>query len=203
MKSIEEMKQFLEKTLSAKRFAHSLGVMDYMRRAAKPYGLDPEKAALAGLLHDKNKEESDADLVLTLKLFNPKFIADLDKEYHINRYLHGPAAACEIPFEFFIDDREILLAIHQHNGGFAKMPLLSQCLHIVDVLVPTKPYAGRYKLEKLFLAGQLNEANLLLSDWVFEVFQEENTPIHPAMKNLFEHQKSKVRYLPSDFFSRQ
>ena len=57
MYSLEELKSFLKKRLSKKRFIHSLNVADEAYKLAGMYGEDPDKAYLAGLLHDVCKEK--------------------------------------------------------------------------------------------------------------------------------------------------
>ena len=61
MYSLEELKSFLKKRLSKKRFIHSLNVADEAYKLAGMYGEDPDKAYLAGLLHDICKESPAAE----------------------------------------------------------------------------------------------------------------------------------------------
>ena len=57
MYSVEEFKNILSLKLSKKRYTHSLNVADECRKLAEHYGyFDPDKAYLAGLLHDVCKE---------------------------------------------------------------------------------------------------------------------------------------------------
>ena len=48
----ESLLKWLKTHLSDERYTHTLGVEECARELAKRYGLDIEKAALAGLLHD-------------------------------------------------------------------------------------------------------------------------------------------------------
>ena len=48
----EKMTYRLKKELDAARYAHTLGVEKTAREMAEKFGVDEEKAALAGLLHD-------------------------------------------------------------------------------------------------------------------------------------------------------
>lgn len=52
----DEIKADLKKILSQKRYIHSLGVADEAERLARRYGANPDKAFLAGLVHDCAKE---------------------------------------------------------------------------------------------------------------------------------------------------
>ena len=52
MQSYEYYKNELRKILSPKRFEHCVNVSLMAEELAKNYGIDSEKAKLAGLLHD-------------------------------------------------------------------------------------------------------------------------------------------------------
>ena len=52
----EEMKAELQKRLKPGRFRHSLGVADTAVFLARRFGVDEEKARVAGLLHDCARE---------------------------------------------------------------------------------------------------------------------------------------------------
>jgi len=56
MLSLDDMKKELEKRLKKSRYVHSLGVMETSVALAKRFGVDVEKAAVAGLLHDCGRE---------------------------------------------------------------------------------------------------------------------------------------------------
>ena len=49
---IEKIKKDLKNMLSEYRYNHSIGVMNKAIELAKIYGVDEDKAALAGLTHD-------------------------------------------------------------------------------------------------------------------------------------------------------
>ena len=57
----------LKKRLNEKRYYHSLCVADEAKRLAVKYGADPEKAYLAGLLHDITKNAPDEEHLKMLK----------------------------------------------------------------------------------------------------------------------------------------
>ena len=48
----EEMKAELQKRLKPSRYQHSLGVAETAVELARRFGVDEEKARIAGLLHD-------------------------------------------------------------------------------------------------------------------------------------------------------
>ena len=52
----EEMRAAIRPLMSEERYLHSLGVEREAERLARRWGEDPEKAAVAGILHDCCKE---------------------------------------------------------------------------------------------------------------------------------------------------
>lgn len=67
MELIDKIKQELKESLSEKRYIHSLGTMERAEELAKIYGVDIEKARLAGLTHDIAKEMTKEESCNTLK----------------------------------------------------------------------------------------------------------------------------------------
>ena len=58
-----QMKEQLRQSLQPKRFEHSVAVSETAVALARHYGVDEDKAALAGLLHDCARKYSTKDFV--------------------------------------------------------------------------------------------------------------------------------------------
>lgn len=54
--TLEEAKALVKSRLSEKRYRHTMNVKKMAVKLAVRYGADPEKAALAAILHDSAKE---------------------------------------------------------------------------------------------------------------------------------------------------
>ena len=68
-----QMKEQLRQSLQPKRFEHSVAVSETAVALARHYGVDEDKAALAGLLHDCARKYSTKDFVeVSKKLGVPK-----------------------------------------------------------------------------------------------------------------------------------
>ncbi|MBQ1983373.1 MAG: HD domain-containing protein, partial [Spirochaetaceae bacterium] len=50
--TLEEVKALLKRRLKESRYIHSIGVADTAKELAGLHGADPQKAYLAGLVHD-------------------------------------------------------------------------------------------------------------------------------------------------------
>ena len=102
------MKDKLKKTLSEKRYKHSLGVCDEAVKLARIFGADEEKAYIAGLLHDCAKGY-DIDKQIELCA---EYGIELDKiTIACKAVIHAPLGAAVAKDKYGIDDEEILEAI--------------------------------------------------------------------------------------------
>src|SRR3712207_5300620 len=87
---LEDAENYARKRLSDKRHAHTLRVAETAERLAKLHGLDPQRARLAGLLHDTAREIGKQEL-LRVAEEDGLSVGDFERERPI--LLHGPVAA--------------------------------------------------------------------------------------------------------------
>jgi len=127
------IEQILKKRLSEKRFLHSLGVQDTAEKLAKIYGVDVDKARLAGLVHDCCKGVDDADELCE------KYGLDLSEfsEMH-GGLLHAPLGAEFAKRELNITDCEVLDAVYYHTTGRPDMSMLEKVIYIADYIEPNR-----------------------------------------------------------------
>ena len=155
---LESIKKELKKNLSPKRYHHSEGVAHTARDLARRYGADPEKAFLAGWLHDCAKE---------MKLPEMQYWVN-QKGMHLDAYmmgsralLHGPAGSACAELHFHISDPEILDAIVYHTTGKVHMTLMEKILFLADYIEPSRDFPGVGELRRL--AEKDLDAALLLA----------------------------------------
>lgn len=124
--NIEELTEFVKNTLSEKRFLHTLGVAKLAKEIAQFNNIDPDKAYVAGLLHDITKEKDEAwqDEVLrknndSVKIKAPRKI----KHSYTGKYF--------VKDELGIDDEDILDAIYNHTICMSDKPL-AKIIYISD-----------------------------------------------------------------------
>lgn len=114
--------------LSQKRFLHCFRVSKIARVFAQKCGCSPDKAEVAGLLHDWAKEltnEQNASIILE----SHWPVSSFELEYH--HVLHAVAGAILVKQEFQITDPEILDGIRSHNGRPA-MSNMEKVIFIAD-----------------------------------------------------------------------
>lgn len=146
MYSFDELKSFLKKRLTKKRFIHSLNVADEAYKLSKIYGEDPDKAYLAGLLHDVCKEippEEQEELMLKCNMNIS------GAELSSKALWHGPAGAYFIKSELGIDDSDILNAVRFHTTGRSGMSKFEEIIYMADLISEDRDYKDVDKMRKL------------------------------------------------------
>ncbi len=119
----------LKTRVSKRRFVHSINVSKTAQRLADIYGVDHNKAKLAGLMHDIAKEMSSEEHLDILKQ-SPELQKELE---NISPKLwHGPVGSVYLNQKYGIDDKDILNAIFYHTTGRKNMSLLEKIVFIAD-----------------------------------------------------------------------
>lgn len=133
--NIEQMTKKLRNSLEQRRFEHSLGVMNTAVKLAECYGIDTEKARIAGLLHDCAKNYSKDELYSLCEKYNIQLDDVAKREPGL---LHGFVGAYLLKDEYEIEDPEIFDAVYYHTIGKPDMPLLTKIIFIADCIEPMR-----------------------------------------------------------------
>lgn len=153
-----KIKEWLKENLTEERYLHSIGTAECARELAEKFGLDREKAYLAGLLHDSAKCFSNEKL---LNIINDNI--EVEESELVNyKTLHAPVSAYLAEKEFNVEDKEILSAIRWHTLGKLNMTDFEKIIFIADKIEPNT--RGKENSEKTLAlleeAGGLNKALL-------------------------------------------
>lgn len=123
-----EIITWLKENLNEERFEHSLGVAEKAKDLAIKFGLDKEKAELAGLIHDCAKCLSKEELIEIMDKY-----CSVESCEKINpKTFHAPAGAYVAKKEFNIEDKDILSAIRWHTIGHNNMTDFEKIIFIAD-----------------------------------------------------------------------
>ena len=140
-----EILKWLKENLNEKRYIHTLGTADCAKELAQKFGLDSEKAYLAGLLHDCAKCFSNEKL---LDIIHQHL--DVEECEMLNyKTLHAPVSAYIAENEFKITDKEILSAIRWHTLGRLDMTDFEKIVFIADKIEPNtrdKEYSDKIRV---------------------------------------------------------
>ncbi len=145
MISVEEAKRLAKRTLSPKRYEHTLNVKKLAVELARRNGVDEKKAALAALLHDIAKELP-KDRLLQIVAGN-----DIITNHAASRtsaVWHGGAAAVLARDEYGVEDREILSAIANHTTGKPGMTKLDKIIYMADMASYERSYPEAEELRR-------------------------------------------------------
>ena len=126
------IKKWLKDNLTEERYLHSIGTAECASELAEKYGLDKEKAYLAGLVHDCAKCLKNEELLNILHK-----MTDINEDEFINpKTYHAPAGVPVATKEFNITDEEILSAIRWHTLGKSNMSDFEKVIFIADKIEP-------------------------------------------------------------------
>ncbi len=168
MMDLNEIVKILEKMLSARRFNHSIKVMEASIHLAEKYGEDVGKAGLAGLIHDCAKDLNKSDIIPMCQKYGiiVDEISSLQPEL-----LHGQIGAHMARELFGIECPRILNAIADHTMGKPGMDKLSSIIFVADYIEDSRDYYGideirkaaDESLEKAIVAGSDNTIRHILA----------------------------------------
>ena len=173
----EEMKAELQKRLKPGRFRHSLGVADTAVFLARRFGVDEEKASVAGLLHDCAREFPNDALIEEAAT---RGIAVEPLERSMPLLLHAYIGAERVKEIYGVEDAEICQAIYRHTVGGGNMTPLDKIIWYADMIEPNRDYPEVEHLRRLAREASLDEMVLVgLSESIVFVVRKGHL-VHPA-----------------------
>lgn len=184
MYDIDKIKKDLKNILSDYRYEHSILVADEAKKLANHYGIDENKAYLAGLVHDIAKEFSNEE--------NIKWIekGDLPKELLSDENIkiaHADIGAVFLKEKYIFDD-DICSAVKYHTVGNVKMNLLAKIIFIADKFGRKKVDAFIEELkEKAY--KNIDEAMLFFFIHQQEEFDKKGKKLHSDTLELMKYLK--------------
>ncbi len=181
MQDCEKIKNYAQSVLSEKRFAHTVNVAEEARRLALIWGVDPEKAYLAGLIHDIAKELSMEE---TQKLMEE---SDENLSAFDSVALHGFLAAYIAKTRLGVTDSEVLDAARYHTTGRVGMNMLEKIVYVADFTEPGRHYPQSAEVRKIS-ERDIDEAVLREADYVIKFIIDSGRVLHTTtveMRNSF------------------
>ncbi|MCX5785958.1 MAG: nicotinate (nicotinamide) nucleotide adenylyltransferase [Elusimicrobia bacterium] len=142
-------RRLLKKLITPARYAHCLAVARLSAELAGRHGEDPQKAALAGLLHDAARDFKKNRLIryaVSKKLKVPWFKATVVRAPML---LHSYASARLAAERFGVRDGTVLRAITLHTLGSTRMDALSKILYVADLAAEGRGFPEAEKIAAL------------------------------------------------------
>ncbi|MBE5851680.1 MAG: HD domain-containing protein [Lachnospiraceae bacterium] len=181
---LESIKKKLNKELGAKRYTHTLGVMDTAMLLASCYGISIQKAQLAGLLHDCAKKMKEKDSISLCEACHVE-ITDVEKRNVF--LLHAKAGAELAKRKYHVKDEEILSAIRCHTTGKPDMTILDKIIFIADYIEPNRSHSDRLPYLRKLAFQDLDETLIqILQDTLFYL-EKKGNEIDPMTKKTYDY----------------
>lgn len=171
----EQYVDIIRGRLTPRRFEHSLAVARQAQHLAEKYGADPDKARVAGLLHDILK---DTDGDSQLQMFEDFGILLDDVEKRAPKLWHARAGAAFLEHILGIRDREILDAVRYHTTGRAGMTLLDTVLYLADFTSEDRDYPDVDVMREL-TERDMDDAMRYALAYTIQDLEEQGRAVHP------------------------
>ncbi len=175
MTDIAQIDESLNNTLGEKRYTHSVYVSHMAVDMAKIFGVDINKAFVAGLVHDCAKAMTYEQMLDTAKKYGYAFDT---VTLSCPGIMHADIGALTAQHEYGIDDREILDAIRYHTVARRDMTKLDKIIYIADMAEPMRDYDGVDTLREL-AATNLDKAYFAALHQSLRFNLEKKNIIHP------------------------
>ena len=164
----------MQQLIPEKRLKHCLGVEQTAIELAERFGVDREKAGLAGLLHDYAKKLSDEEFLTLIAKY------DLDPKLKDwgNNVWHGLVGVYKIREDLGLSDPEILRSIEIHTVGSAQMSDLDKVVYVADYIEPNRDFPGVEEAREIARIS-LNRAVAYETAHTVEHLAHKGLPIFP------------------------
>lgn len=179
-----KIQEKLKKVQNERRYEHTLGVAYTATCLAYRYGEDPEKARLAGLLHDCAKHLSgEKALEMCAKYDLP--VNNIEKNNPF--LLHGKVGALIAQKKFNVDDEDILNAITYHTTGRPGMSLLEKIIYVSDYIEPNRDFASNLDTVRKLAFENLDMALMKILEDILKHLLDKNLPTDPMTQKTFDY----------------
>lgn len=172
----DQVLTWLEKNVSEHRLQHILGVEQMSIQLATYHKVCPEKAAIAGLMHDLAKFFKPTEL-LKRSQQNGIEIDEICRSHpHL---LHADVSAIIAQEQFGVTDPDILTAIRNHTLGSPEMDRLSCILFVADALEPNRGNTPELTAMRQVAWQDLYKSVHQTCDYSLKYLLNSSSVIHP------------------------
>ena len=176
-----EVYQYLENSLSEKRFIHSISAAAFAKVLASRYSCDEERAFFAGLVHDIAREIPENRIIELSSELNS---SDIDYFIQHPIMLHGEAGAVMLAAEFGINDNIILNSVRWHVNGHPSMDETARIVYIADYIESTRIHVSAADRSRIF-GMDLNDALLYVMEHEREYYRSQDLKNCKDSENLY------------------
>lgn len=185
-----KIKEKLSKKLSVKRFDHTIGVSYTAAAMAMRYGLNVDRAAMSGLLHDCAKYMTDDELIEKCTKYG---IECSETELRNGYLLHAKLGAYLSKEKYGIEDEEICSAVRYHTTGKPAMSVLEAIIFTADYIEPGRKVLPNFKLIRSMAFVDLDEAVYLILKNTLSYLNDEKEA-EQSQKEIDKHSVEAYKY---------
>ncbi len=171
----EQSRKLMIEMLDDELYRHCLGVAETAQTLANRYCSEPEKAYIAGMVHDYGKRYSTQELLR--KAEELKLPLDWITLCQ-GKLLHAPVGAALLERELGIGDLEIIRAVAYHTTGRVGMTLLEKIVYLADYIEPGRVFEG-VEIIREAAKENLNSALLLSVNAAIKSILKRDLMLHP------------------------
>jgi len=160
-------------------------VADEAKKLAINYGLDSEKAYVAGLVHDIAKEYSDEENLKWIQKYNlsKKLLAE-----NLKPVIHADIGAVVVKELYNFDD-EICNSIKYHSIGNYPMTLFEKIIFVADKIADNNPTdESLIELQKLAYID-LDATLLRCLEYTKDYLEQHGATLEPITQKLLDSLK--------------
>jgi predicted HD superfamily hydrolase involved in NAD metabolism len=190
-----EIRERLRREMEPDTLAHAERAAEVARELALVHGVDPDRAELAGLLHDIADRQSDRELITLAQRYDLPITLT---EARVPKLLHGRVGAEILQREWGITDEELLDAVREHITGGVRMTTLSKITFVADKIEPLRDqyYGGLEPVREIAMVD-LDEAIMQLYAWRMDRLVRQGQPVEDkltaARNRLIERMQARRR----------
>lgn len=174
----EQVIAWLEDNVSPYRLKHILGVERMCIELANHHQVSPQKAAVAGLMHDLAKFFPPPKLLAIAM----KEKLDIDSVCASNPdLLHAEVSAIVAREQFGVRDEEVLTAISNHTLGSPQMSTLSCIVFVADGLEANRGDTPELEAMRCISRQDLYKSVKQTCDLSLKYLLDSYRPIHPRV----------------------
>lgn len=182
----KQIKEYIKEDLKRKRYEHVRRVARLSKKLAMHYGVDPEKAVIAGLAHDIARLWPEQKLLnyIDEKQYE---ITPLEKKHPF--MLHGLAAGLFLQSHWDIQDQDIFNAVRFHTTGRKGMSPLEKIIFLADYLEPGRKHISS-ELKNLWKTEELDDILLIILKKMLGYQNKKGKKNHPWTLDMYEELKN-------------
>ena len=179
-----KIRKDLRKVLTPSRYLHTLGVESAAIELGKRYGINPERLAIAALLHDYAKCMS----AETKKKLCQKYRIEITplEEKNLD-LLHAKLSAHIARDKYGIEDFEILDAIYYHTTGKPAMTDFAKIIYIADAIEPGRGSQDYLEKARKLAKTSLDDTMRYLLSETLNFLQSKDRAMDPLTQEAYQY----------------